>query len=167
MTIYFDGAGFEAEKLCVKQFNGELLTTTEFQYKDIDCFVRTKKGTQYTASVKDQRTSTKQGYTTIQLELEQVDTANNKSCVGCFYKNESDFYFWLVVHNNKEQWCIIKTEVLKDYVAKNKSSLKTWQTKESTEAKNRSYNRKFDRSKGVMIDIKTLTKLGEVKPLLC
>ena len=93
MTVYFDGVGFEAEQLCVNQFRGKLLTSKEYQYKDIDCFVKSKQGVKYTASVKDQRTSTRQGYNTIQLELEQVNTRNNKTCNGCFVKNQSDYYF--------------------------------------------------------------------------
>lgn len=165
MSVYFDGVGFEAEKLCVNQFRGELLSSKEWQFKDIDCFVRSKQGTTYTASVKDQRTSTKLGYNTIQLELEQVNTRNNKSCNGCFIKNKSDYYFWLVVHNNKEQWCIVKSSVLKDYVKSNKSTLPTWQTKPTTEAKNRKYGRTYDRSKGVLVTIEKLLELGEMKPL--
>ena len=89
MTVYFDGVGFEAEQLCVNQFRGKLLTSKEYQYKDIDCFVKSKQGVKYTASVKDQRTSTSKGYTTIQLELELINTDNNKKTKGCFYSNES------------------------------------------------------------------------------
>ena len=165
MTVYFDGVGFEAEQLCVNQFRGKLLTSKEYQYKDIDCFVKSKQGVKYTASVKDQRSSTKQGYNTIQLELEQVNTRNNKTCNGCFVKNQSDYYFWLVVHNNKEQWCIVKSSVLKEYVKKNKHKLPTWQTKPNTEAKNRKYGRTYDRSKGVLVTIEKLLELGEMKEL--
>lgn len=163
MTIKFDSYGFKAEHLCVAQFNGELITDLQQQYKDIDCLVRTKKGTKYTASVKDQVRSTKQGYNTIQLELEQVNTGNMKSTVGCFYKNESDFYFWLVHHSNAIYWCIVKSKALKDFVAKNKEDLKTWQTTHKTEAMNKSYGRYYDRSKGVLVTIEQLKNLGELK----
>ena len=77
MSVYFDGVGFEAEQLCVNQFRGKLLTSKEYQYKDIDCFVKSKQGVKYTASVKDQRTSTSKGYNTIQLELELIHYCRN------------------------------------------------------------------------------------------
>lgn len=165
MTIYFDGAGFEAEKLCVNQFNGTLLSSKEYQYKDIDCFVTTKNNKQYTASVKDQRTSTKLGYDTIQLELELINTDNNKSIKGCFYNNESDYYFWLVQIKDVSYWCIVKSADLKKYVKENLGLLKTWQTTTKTENKNKQYGRYYNRSKGVMVDIETLKRLGELKKL--
>lgn len=165
MTILFDGAGFEAEKLCVNQFRGQLLQDTNNQYKDIDCLVQTKKGRKYTASVKDQRTSMMKGYNTIQLELKQYNTKTGHSIDGCFVKNESDYYFWLVWYDNKAQWVIVKSKDLKEYVSKNKDTLKSWTTSPTTEAKNRSYGRKYDRSEGVMISVDVLKTLGKLQDL--
>ena len=73
--------------------------------------------------------------------------------------------FWLVFYEDKEQWIIIKSSILKKYVQDNKDKLKTWCTSTSTESKNRSYNRTYDRSEGVMINISTLAKLGQLKEL--
>ena len=165
MTVYFDGVGFEAEQLCVNQFRGKLLTSKEYQYKDIDCFVKSKQGVKYTASVKDQRTSTKQGYNTIQLEMELINTDNNKKTKGCFVKNESDYYFWLVQIDGVDYWCIVKSADLKAYVKANLKTLKTWQTTTKTENKNRQCGRYYNRSKGVLVDIETLKRLGELKRL--
>lgn len=163
--IVFDGKGFKAEKLCAKQFRGETVSSKHLQYKDIDCYVNTLRGVKYSASVKDQTYSTKKGYDTIQIELEQTNTRNNKTILGCFLKNESDYYFWLVWYEGKTQWIIIKSDVLKEYVNTHKETLKTWTTSHYTEAKNRQYNRTYDRSSGVMIKISDIAKLGEVKEL--
>ena len=163
MTIKFDSYGFKAEHLCVAQFNGELISDLQQQYKDIDCLVRTKKGTEYTASVKDQVRSTKQGYDTIQLELECINTNNLNSTLGCFHKNKSDYYFWLVHYNGAIHWCIVKSKALKDFVAKNQKDLKTWQTTHKTEIMNKNYGRYYDRSKGVLVTIEQLKNLGELK----
>ena len=163
--VIFDGKGFKAEKLCANQFNGETISSKHLQYQDIDCYVQSTNGKQYTASVKDQTYSTKQGYTTVQIELEQTNTRTNSKINGCFHKNKSDYYFWLVFYEDKEQWIIIKSSILKKYVQDNKDKLKKWCTSTSTEAKNRSYNRTYDRSEGVMINISTLAKLGQLKEL--
>ena len=69
------------------------------------------------------------------------------------------------MHNNKEQWCIVQSSVLKEYVKKNKHKLPTWQTAPNTEAKNRKYGRTYDRSKGVLVTIEKLLELGEMKEL--
>lgn len=62
-------------------------------------------------------------------------------------------------------WCIVKSANLKKYVKENKASLKTWQTTTKTENKNKQYGRYYNRSKGVMVDIETLKRLGELKEL--
>lgn len=165
MTVKFDGKGFKAEKLCVNQFRGTLLSAKSFQYRDIDCYVKSKTGKQYTASVKDQTYSMKLGYDTIQLELKQTNTRTNRSIDGCFKKNESDLYFWLVYYNDEVQWFMCESKKLKAYVKENIKSLKTWTTSPSTEQKNRSYKRTYDRSEGVMIDMETLLTFGALKPL--
>lgn len=163
--VIFDGKGFKAEKLCANQFNGKTISNKAMQYKDIDCTVKMKSGKEYTASVKDQTYSTKQGYDTIQVELEQLNTRTGSKINGCFHKNRSDFYFWLVWYENKEQWIIINSAKLKKYVRENESTLKTWTTSSATEAKNRSYKRTYDRSTGVMISIATLASMAQIKPL--
>lgn len=166
MTVFFDGAGFQAEQLCAKQFRGCTTSNKEHQYKDIDCFVSPKDSKKvYSASVKDQRTSTKLGYDTIQLELELVNTDTNKTIEGCFYKNESDFYFWLIHKDGEDWWCIVKSSTLKKYVKENKPKLKTWQTKQATEDKNRSYGRFYNRSKGVLVSFSVLQELGQLVKL--
>lgn len=163
--VIFDGKGFKAEKLCAKQFNGETISSKHLQYQDIDCYVKSASGKKLTASVKDQTYSTKQGYDTVQIELEQTNTRTNSKINGCFHKNKSDYYFWLVFYEGKEQWIIIKSSILKKYVQDNKDKLKKWCTSTSTESKNRSYNRTYDRSEGVMININTMAKLGQLKEL--
>lgn len=163
--VIFDGKGFKAEKLCAKQFNGRTVSSKAMQYKDIDCYVKMKSGKEFTASVKDQTYSTKQGYDTVQVELEQTNTRTGSKINGCFHKNRSDFYFWLVFYEGKEQWIIINSDKLKKYVRENKKDLKTWCTSSATEAKNRSYKRTYDRSEGVMINISTLAELGQLKEL--
>lgn len=163
--VIFDGKGFKAEKLCAKQFNGETISSKHLQYQDIDCYVQSANGKKLTASVKDQTYSTKQGYDTVQIELEQTNTRTNSKINGCFHKNKSDYYFWLVFYEGKEQWIIIKSSILKKYVRENKKDLKTWCTSSATEAKNRSYNRTYDRSEGVMININTMAELGQLKEL--
>jgi len=165
MSVIFDGKGFKAEKLCVKQFNGTLLSAKSFQYRDIDCYVKNKKGKQYTASVKDQTYSMKQGYDTIQIELKQTNTRNNSSIQGCFRKNESDLYFWLVWYEGKAQWFLCESKKLKKYVDANLSTLRTWTTSSKTEEKNRNYRRTYDRSEGVMINMAALLTIGALKPL--
>lgn len=163
--VIFDGKGFKAEKLCAKQFNGETISSKHLQYQDIDCYVQSTNGKKHTASVKDQTYSTKQGYTTVQIELEQTNTRTGSKINGCFHKNKSDYYFWLVFYEDKEQWIIIKSSILKKYVQDNKDKLKTWCTSPTTEAKNRSYKRTYDRSEGVMININTMAELGQLKEL--
>ena len=165
MTVIFDGKGFKAEQLCVDQFRGTLLSAKSYQYKDIDCYVKSKTGKQYTASVKDQTYSMKQGYDTIQIELKQINTRNNKSISGCFRKNESDLYFWLVHYEGTTQWFMCESKKLKAFVSLNMKKLKTWTTTPNTEAKNRSYKRTYDRSEGVMITMQDLLTIGALKPL--
>ena len=165
MKTYFDGAGFSAEQIAVQQFKGKLVTDKAQQYKDIDAVLPTKKGVWNTVSIKDQLWSSKK-FGGIQIETELVNTRNGKTMPGCFYQNESVMYFWRVwTKEHGDTWFIVKSSVLKEYVEKNKSSLKTWQTQQKTEAKNRSYNRAYDRAKGCTLWVKDITHLGQLKPV--
>lgn len=162
---YFDGAGFKAEHIAVKQFNGKLVTDLEQQYKDIDALLPTKKGVLRTCSIKDQLKSSKQ-YGSIQIETKLTNTSNERHILGCFYKNQSQMYFWRVwTEKYGDTWLIIKSSVLQNFVEENKEHLRTWRTAKSTEAKNRSYGRKYDRAEGYTIPIKDLEEYAQLKPV--
>lgn len=155
MSIYFDGAGLQAEHIAAKQFDGVLTDKLEHQYADIDLFIRGKS-----VSVKDQLESSAK-YGGIQIELQTMNTRNGDTRPGCFYTNEADYYFWRVSINDNDMWCVIPCQVLKDYVRDNLGTLRTWQTRHSTETKNRNYGRTYDRTTGVNITTRELVKLGK------
>lgn len=165
MKTKFDGAGFSAEKIAVKQFKGKLVTDKASQYKDIDALLPTKKGKWNTVSIKDQLWSSGK-FGGIQIETELENTRNGKTMEGCFYKNESVMYFWRVwTEEYGDTWLIIKSSVLKDYVESHKDSFKTWKTQPKTEAKNRSFNRYYDRAKGFTLWVNDIKHLGQMKPV--
>lgn len=156
MSIYFDGSGFSAERLCAEQFNGTLTSEKEWQYKDVDLFIKGKS-----CSVKDQLGSSAK-FNSIQIELQLINTDNNQSMKGCFYSNESDYYFWRVTtKDNGDSWVVVESEKLKHWVESNKDSLRPWTTTAYTERKNRSYGRTFNRSKGVVVTVEQLQALGK------
>jgi len=164
--IIFDGAGFKAESICVQQFGGKLLSDKESQYKDIDALIESEKhGSSYTVSIKDQLWSSEK-YGCIQIEQKLINTRNNKSDVGCFYKSEAQYYFWRVFTKEMgDTWLILDRNVLKQYLLDNAATLKTWATRPTTEAKNRSFNRYYDRTEGVMIPVTTLLTIGRSIPV--
>lgn len=165
MTVVFDGEGFEAERICAKQFGGELTDDMSLQYKDIDLFIQAKDNTWKSCSVKDQLYSTKRGYNTIQVELQMMDTTTKETMLGCYYSNESDYYFWRVWCGG-DIWVVVKSSALKAYVEKHIDSLTQWNTTQYTNDKNRSYGRKYNSSSGVLIDINTLANLGKTIPVI-
>lgn len=165
MTVVFDGAGFEAERICAKQFGGVITDDMSLQYKDIDLFIQAKDGTWKSCSVKDQLYSTKRGYSTIQIELQMMDTTTRETMLGCYYSNESDYYFWRVWWSGADVWCVVKAEELKSYIEINKDNLHKWNTTNATNEKNKSYGRKYNSSSGVLVNIETLTELGVLIPV--
>lgn len=163
--VFFDKEGTEAEFLCAKQFNGRLTKQLEHQYKDIDLFIKSKQGDWKSCSVKDQLRGTRRGFTSVQIELELVDTDTQESIKGCFYTNNSEYYFWRVWWNNAPHWCVIPTEELKAFVEKNKASMREWSTTERTEQKNKEYGRKYNRAKGVELELEDMASLGSFLPV--
>lgn len=161
-NVIFDGAGFAAEKIAAKQFNGQLVTELAQQYKDIDLIVGAKDGSKKTVSVKDQLWSSEK-FGSIQIELNTVNTRTGVTQQGCFYTNESDYYFWRIwTKDFGDTWAVIESSVLKDFVKQNLDTLKTWKTTTKTEEKNRSYGRRFDRTEGVVIKTQDLISLGKL-----
>lgn len=161
--IIFDGEGFKAEAICASQFNGKLTNSKEHQYKDIDLFIKAKDGSVKSCSVKDQLRGTSKGFTSVQLELTTINTRTGAKRNGCFYTNESDYYFWRIwTAEYGDTWAVIETSILKEWVEDNKKSLRAWSTKPATEAKNRSYNRTYDRSEGVELEISVMKQLGKL-----
>lgn len=164
-NVIFDGAGFKAEQLVVAQFGGVLLSDKTFQYKDIDARVTSKNGTQALVSVKDQLWSSEK-YGAIQIETKLTNTKTGASIDGCFLKCEADYYFWRVwTKEHGDTWAIVKVGKMKEYIAKNKETLKKWKTQEKTEAKNRSYGRKFDRAEGFVVPLAQLVEIAQLKPV--
>jgi len=164
-NVFFDGAGFKAEQLAVAQFGGKLLSDKANQYKDIDALLQTKSGSKATASVKDQLSSS-QRYGAIQIEMKLTNTLTGASMGGCFIKCEADFYFWRVwTVEHGDTWAIVKVSVMKDFIRNNAQRLKKWQTQEKTEAKNRSYGRKFDRAAGYVVPMEDLKSIAQLKPV--
>lgn len=165
MTVVFDGKGFSAEKIAAKQFNGVLVDDLALQHKDIDLMVTGKDGEVKSVSVKDQTYSTKRGYTTIQVELELIDTDTGETMLGCFYSNASDYYFWRVWYEAEDTWLVVKSSTLKEFVQDNMDSLPEWKTTQNTNAKNREFGRKFNGSCGVTIEIDSLIEIGKSIPV--
>lgn len=161
MSAYFDGNGLQAEQLAQKQFNGVLAVKLEDQYKDIDLFIQGKDKEWRSVSVKDQLWSSGK-YGSIQIELALTDTRTQESMPGCFYSNEADYYIWRIDVDGVDSWLFIECSVMKEYVKKNIDKLKTWQTMASTEEKNRTYKRRYDRATGVVIPTAVLVPLGSV-----
>lgn len=165
MQVFFDGAGFKAEQLAAAQFNGKLLSDKTNQYKDIDAQVTSKQGSKHSISVKDQLWSSER-YGAIQIEMKLTNTLTGASMSGCFVKCEADYYFWRVwTAEHGDTWAIVKVSVMKDFIKKNADTLKKWQTQEKTEAKNRSYGRKFDRAAGYVVPMEELKKIAQLKPV--
>lgn len=165
MQVIFDGAGFKAEQLCAAQFDGQLTNLKAHQYKDIDAFVTTKQGVKASVSVKDQLWSSEK-YGAIQIEMKLTNTVSGASMDGCFIKCEADYYFWRVwTKEFGDTWAIVKVSAMKEFINKNKANLKKWQTQEKTEAKNRSYGRKFDRAAGYVVPMEELKKIAQLKPV--
>lgn len=167
--IKWDGRGHAAEEVAAKQFNGELVEELELQYKDIDLIIPSvKDDCTYTVSVKDQTYSTGKGFKTVQIELELRDTLTGDTMQGCFYSNESDYYFWRVIFEGDDIWVIVKSKVLKTYIHNNRDSLTQWHTTENTNRKNKALGRKFNSSRGVTMTIEDLISLGAVREVeLC
>lgn len=161
MSVVFDGAGFKAEQLAAKQFNGKLVTDLSLQYKDIDALIPAKDGSVKSVSVKDQKWSSNK-YKAVQVELECTNTRTGAVIDGCFPKNESDYYMWRVTVDGKDSWVVILSTVLKDFVTINLDKLKNYRTSAPVEAKNRSYGRTYDRTSGKVIPLAELLKLGTV-----
>ena len=164
-AVYFDGAGFKAEKLAATQFNGTLVTDLQQQYKDIDVMIKAKDGSLKSVSVKDQLWSSEK-FGSIQVELKTINTRTGVSQNGCFYTNESDYYFWRIwTKDFGDTWAVIEASVLKDFVKQNLDTLKTWNTTAKTEEKNRSYGRRYDRTEGVVLKTSDLMQLGKLIPV--
>lgn len=161
MSTVFDGAGFKAERIAQQQFNGVLATKLDDQYKDIDLFIQGKDKEWKSVSIKDQLWSSGK-YGGIQIELTLTDTRTMNTMPGCFYANQADYYFWRVSVNGNDSWLVIDCDVMKAYVKQNIETLKTWQTRQATEEKNRTYKRTFDRASGVTIPVVHLLSLGKV-----
>lgn len=163
--IRFDKEGTEAERLCAEQFKGKLTAQLEHQYKDIDLFIRAKSGDWKSCSVKDQLRGTSRGFTSVQIELEQIDTDTQESIKGCFYNNDSDYYFWRVCYDEIEQWCVIDSVELKNYIESNKNTLRKWNTGKATNIKNRSLGRKYNSAKGVELELTVMASIGSFIPV--
>lgn len=163
--IKYDGEGTQAEILCAYQFNGRLTQQLEHQYKDIDLFIMSKDKEWKSCSVKDQLRGTSRGFTSVQIELEQFDSDTGHSIPGCFYANETDYYFWRVFYKGKAQWCVIPSSALKAFVEAHKEELKPWSTNTATGAKNRSMGRKYNMASGVELELEDMGKLGKWIPV--
>lgn len=163
--IKFDGEGTQAEILCAYQFNGKLTQQLEHQYKDIDLFIKNKEGEWKSCSVKDQLRGTTRGFTSVQVELELIDTDTNESIQGCFYTNQSDYYFWRVFWEGESHWCVIESSALKEFVEEHKDSLKKWTTSTTTNQKNRAMGRKYNMAAGVEVELEDFDKLGKWIPV--
>lgn len=157
MSVYFDKAGMKAESLCAKQFGITLTSDTKHQYVDIDGWVKGKDGVERSVSVKDQLWSSGV-YKAIQIETKLVDSRTGASVDGCFVSCEADFYFWRVTTHKGDTWAIVEVSKMQAYVEQNK--LKEWRTSAKTEAKNRSYGRKYDRAMGVVVPIDDLVGMA-------
>ena len=165
MQVVFDGKGFKAESIAAQQFNGKLVTDLNQQYKDIDVLIPAKDGSVKSVSVKDQLWSSEK-FGGIQIETLTTNTRTGQTMPGCFYQNESDYYFWRIYTKQYgDTWLIVESSVMKQYVAENASHLKAWATKPATEAKNRSYNRRYDRTEGMVIQVADAVKLGKLIPV--
>lgn len=165
MSVFFDGAGLKAEQIAVEQFGGELVTDKERQWKDVDVVINTKQGLEASVSVKDQLWSSER-YNAIQIELRLVESTTGRSMDGCFLKCEADYYFWRVfTKEHGDTWAIIPVDKMKEYVEENEGVLRKWQTQPKTEAKNRSYGRKYDRAMGVVIPMASLESIAYFKPV--
>ena len=152
--IKFDGAGFKAEELVAKQFNAKLVTDKAKQYKDIDAYVKTKKGVVNSVSIKDQMKSSRK-FGGIQVETYLTNTRNGKRTEGCFLKCKAKHYFWRVwTEKHGDTWLIIDAGALRRLIKSRRDVLKRWTTNPPTEAKNRSYNRFYDRAEGFTIPVK-------------
>jgi len=163
--VIFDGAGFKAEKLAVMQFGGELVTDKRSQWRDIDAVIETKQGIKASVSVKDQLWSSER-YKGIQIEVRLFNSRTGAVIEGCFLKCQADYYFWRV-HTPEygDTWAIVPTEKMKAFVKENQHTLKKWQTQPKTEAKNRSYGRKYDRACGYVITMEQLASIAYFKPV--
>ena len=165
MQVVFDGKGFKAEQIAAVQFNGKLVTDLNQQYKDIDVLIPAKDGSVKSVSVKDQLWSSEK-FGGIQIETVTTNTRTGQTMPGCFYQNESDYYFWRIYTKQYgDTWLIVESSIMKQYVAENASHLKAWATKPATEAKNRSYNRRYDRTEGMVIQVAEAVKLGKLIPV--
>lgn len=158
----FDGAGFKAEQLAQRQFGGELVKNLEMQYKDIDLVLQGKDGSDYSVSIKDQLWSSGK-YGGMQIETELYNSSNGKTMVGCFYSNDSDYYLWRLEVKGKDSWFIVKTQVLRDWVEENRSTLVPWKTRPVTEQKNSSLGRYYNGARGLTLTITdALLSIGKV-----
>lgn len=164
-NVFFDGAGFKAEQLCVDQFNGKLLSDKANQYKDIDAVIKAKNGSSQLVSVKDQLWSSER-YGAIQIETKLTNTRTGSVIPGCFAKCEADYYFWRVwTEELGDTWAIVKVSIMKKFIKDNQDTLKKWKTQEKTEAKNRSYGRSYDRAEGFVIPLEQLKSIAQLKPV--
>lgn len=159
----FDGAGFKAEQLAQRQFGGELVKDLEMQYKDIDLVIKGSDGADYSVSIKDQLWSSGK-YGGMQIETELYNSSNDKTMVGCFYSNASDYYLWRLEIKGEDSWFIVKTQALRDWVEENKETLIPWKTRLATEQKNSSLGRYYNGAKGLTLTITdALLSIGSVK----
>lgn len=163
--IKYDKEGTQAEILCAYQFNGRLTQQLEHQYKDIDLFIQGKDKEWRSCSVKDQLRGTSRGFTSVQIELEQFDSDTGESIPGCFYANQTDYYFWRVFYKGEAQWCVIESSAMKGFVEAHKARLKAWSTGTTTGAKNRSMGRKYNMASGVELELEDMGKLGKWIPV--
>jgi hypothetical protein len=85
---------------------------------------------------------------------------------GCFVKCGADYYFWRVwTAEHGDTWAIVPVAKMKKFIKENAATLKKWKTQEKTEAKNRSYNRKFDRAEGYVVPMEQLVTIAQLKPV--
>lgn len=163
--VYFDGSGFEAERLAQRQFGGELVEDLELQYKDIDLIATGQSGRELLVSVKDQYGSSKK-YGSIQVETWNYDTVLEEGTEGWLPKGECNLYLWRVYTEEMgDTWLMIERNVLLSYIEENKYKLREWQTTRRTEALNRSYGRKYDRMGGYVLNIDEVASRGVLMPL--
>jgi hypothetical protein len=165
MSVFFDGAGFKAERMAVEQFGGNLTNLKKYQYADIDAFIPDRKGKVFPVSIKDQLYSSGK-FGSIQVETLLTNTRNEASTQGCFYNCKAAVYFWLVWHPDYgESWLILSRKALTKYIEENSATLRTWCTKANTEAKNRSYGRYYDRAEGYTLNVREISKIGKIRPV--
>lgn len=148
----------KSEKQFAKQFGAVLESRLEYQYKDIDAWIKSKNRLQeeikWSVSIKSQEVAQKTGNFSFELVIE--DTRTGEWRYGNFMTCKASY---AAITDGKE-WFIFWTQDLKDFILENKDIYDVKDIAPWRQADNRKQGRKYDNARNMLIPIDDLRELA-------